>query len=68
MSSMNGRKWRRIPPGAHLAAQNGIAQTNRICRLSAYAEDEWFRHINQWSIRVADFCGFPRSGKGWFSA
>ena len=26
MSSMNGRKWRRIPPGAHLAAQNGIAR------------------------------------------
>jgi hypothetical protein len=35
-SSMNGRTWLRILLGAHFAAQNGLAEPIRICRLSTY--------------------------------
>jgi hypothetical protein len=35
------------------------------CRLSPYAEVEWFRHRESHEAVVTDFCGIPRVGGGW---
>ena len=59
-------KWRRYHRSA-FAAQNGIARLIRFAGYPPMQKTSGFA-LNQWSIRVADFCGFPRSGKGWFSA
>ena len=63
-SSMNGRSWLQIPMGAYLGS-DWLSETDRICLISTYAEDEWFRHRNIGVIKVTDFCGIPGARDGY---
>ena len=60
-------EWAKLPPDTigSVFGSDWLSETDRVCLISTYAEDEWLRHRKSSRSGVADFCGFPAVAEGW---
>jgi hypothetical protein len=63
-------EWAKLAPDTNRSVfgSDWLSETNRICLISTYAEDEWLRHRNQPPAEWRISAGFRGSVTDGFSA